>query len=39
MDMEKDMEEEVKEQLEITKKSMGFTPVIQQLVGEHEQCM
>ena len=29
------MEEEVKEQLGITKKSMGFIPEIQQLVGEH----
>lgn len=27
--------EEVKEQLEIAKKSMGFIPEIQQLVGEH----
>lgn len=26
---------EIKEQLDIAKKSMGFTPEIQQLVGEH----
>lgn len=29
------MEEEVKKQLGIAKKSMGFIPEIQQLVGEH----
>ena len=29
------MEDEVKEQLGIVKKSMGFIPEIQQLVGEH----
>jgi alkylhydroperoxidase/carboxymuconolactone decarboxylase family protein YurZ len=29
------MKEEVQEQLDIAKKSMGFVPEIQQLIGEH----